>query len=305
MDIIKNVIIDYEKLIKTNIQIPLSNGDNIKFTFNKQDLPHLLGLQYLVDNPFLFEYSQGRLSATELYSRMITDGDNAIDTNDFESSIYFKELYDKRIRYFSSELILDIIEAKQIIKFDSSKIKNFSTKLDKVEYMFWKRYKDQDNNYGYFGIGFMSSGRKCDINYPNTFFFRFDNDYIRYQTEVLPYSIMREDKDGIKNFKIYWDQVWRGLSKNTHYKKLKSKYEADDGELDFKNIEKSPDEDVHKHYELLQLDALDKIYLPYMKEGFRWTNDEKRFIWQKIKSTSEALMPNKILQLLNEYNQKR
>ena len=53
MDIIKNIIADYEKLIKTSIQIPLSNGDTIRFTFNPQDLPHLLGLQHLVDNPIL------------------------------------------------------------------------------------------------------------------------------------------------------------------------------------------------------------------------------------------------------------
>ena len=60
LNIIRNIIADYEKLIKTNIQIPLSNGDTIKFAFNLQDLPHLLGLQYLVDNPILFEYKEKR-----------------------------------------------------------------------------------------------------------------------------------------------------------------------------------------------------------------------------------------------------
>ena len=48
MNIVRNIITDYEKLIKTNIQIPLSNSDTIKFAFNPQDLPHLLGLQHLV-----------------------------------------------------------------------------------------------------------------------------------------------------------------------------------------------------------------------------------------------------------------
>lgn len=115
LDIIKNIIADYEKLIKTSIQIPLSNGDTIRFTFNPQDLPHLLGLQHLVDNPILFEYSEKRLSATELYHRMCSDGDDAIDTNEFENSAYFNELFYVRIQYFSSELILDIIHARQII----------------------------------------------------------------------------------------------------------------------------------------------------------------------------------------------
>lgn len=305
MNIIRNIIDDYEKLIKTNIQIPLSNGDMLNFTFNPQDLPHLLGLQHLVDNPVLFEYSEKRLSATKLYKMMRGNCNDTINIDDFENSIYFKELYDGRIKYFSSEMILDIIQARQIVKFDSGKIKNFSTKLDKIEYMFWKQYKDNDNNYGYFGIGFMSSGKDSDINYPNTFFFRIDNDYISHQEQVLPYSIMKKDKYGNKSFEIYWEQIWQGLVKNKHYKKLKDIYVLEDGKIDVIAVENSMDTEVTKHYELLQLDALDKIYLPYMKNDFRWTNDEKRFVLQKMKETNENLMPNEIRQLLNEYRQKR
>ena len=51
MGIIKNIIDDYENLIKTKITIPLDNGDVIKFEFQPQDLPHLLGLHHLEDNP--------------------------------------------------------------------------------------------------------------------------------------------------------------------------------------------------------------------------------------------------------------
>jgi len=138
LDIIKNIIDDYEKLIKTNIQIPLSNGDVIRFTFQPQDLPHLLGLKYLSDNPILFEYNEKRLSATDLYNRMCESGESAINPDEFENSIYFPEVYEGRIKYFSSEMILDIIRARQIVRFDPTKIKNFITKLEKIEYMFWK-----------------------------------------------------------------------------------------------------------------------------------------------------------------------
>ena len=41
-----------------------------------------------------------------------------------------------------------------------------------------------------------------------------------------------------------------------------------------------------------------------MKEGFRWTNNEKRFVLEKIKNENRDLMPNEIKQLLNEYKQK-
>ena len=304
MNIIRNIIADYENLIKTNIQIPLSNGDIIKFTFKPQDLPHLLGLQHLVDNPVLFEYSEKRLSATTLYNMMNSEGEDSVEPDEFEKSIHFDELYNGRIQYFSSEMILDIIKARQIVKFNSAKIKNFPTKLDKIEYMFWKQYKDKDNNYGYLGIGFMASGKDSDINYPNTFFFRLDNEYVCYQENVLPYSIMKKDKYGARTFEIYWEQVWQGLEKNKHYKKLKSTYALEDGKLDIAAIENSLDTDALNQYELLQLDALDKIYLPYMKEDFRWTNDEKRFILQKLNSEDKDLMPNEIRQLLSEYKQK-
>jgi len=221
LDIIKNIILDYDKLIKMNIQIPLNNGDTIKFTFHRQDLPHLLGLQHLVDIPVLFEYSEKRLSATELYNRMCSSEEDLIDPNEFEKSAYFPELYERRIQYFSSELILDIIRAKQIVKFDCTKVTNFFTKLEKIEYMFWKKYKDKDDNYGYFGIGFMTNEKDGDVNYPNTFFFRLDDDYIANQRTVIPYSFMQKSKDGERIFDIYWEQILKALNKNKHYKKLK------------------------------------------------------------------------------------
>jgi hypothetical protein len=301
---IKNIIQDYEKLIKTNIQIPLSNGDIINFSFHKSDLPHLLGLQHLTDIPILFEYSEKRLSATELYNRMCSEGDDAINPDEFEKSAKFEELYNNRIQYFSSNLILDIIGAKQIIKFDDTKMKNFSTKMDKIEYMFWKRYKNKDDKYGYFGIGFMSSGEDSDVNFPNTFFFRLDDDYIANQDVVLPYSFMKKNRSGQKKFEIYWEQIWNGLKKNKHYKKLKTGYVLKDGSLDQDAIDNCTDEDILKHYELLQLDALDKIYLPYMENEFRWTNNEKRFLLNKIKNEGRDLLPNEIKKLLNEYRQK-
>lgn len=300
MNIIKDIIADYENLIKTSIQIPLSNGDVIRFAFHPQDLPHLLGLQHLMDIPILFEYREKRLSAMELYRRMISSKEDAIDTDAFEKSIYFDKLYNGRIQYFNSITILDIIQSRQIVKFDSAKIKDFPTKLDKIEYMFWKRYKVDDGNYGYFGIGFMSSAQEKNMNYPNTFFFRADDVYIKNQEEVTPYSIMKKNKYRVKTFEIYWDQVWKGLEANKHYKKIKNILHIDAGRL---HIENDADEDARKQYELLLFDALDKVYLPYMKMEFRWTNQEKRFILQKIQEKRKNLFPNEILQLLNEYRQ--
>ena len=115
---------------------------------------------------------------------------------------------------------------------------------------------------------------------------------------------MKKDKNGVRTFEIYWEQVWEALQKNSHYKKLKSQYVMANGSIDITALETCTDEEVLKHYELLQLDALDKIYLPYMKEDFRWTNDEKRFILQKFKEEKRDLSPSEVKQLLSEYKQK-
>lgn len=304
MNIIKAIIADYENLIKTTVQIPLDNGDMIKFSFRPQDLPHLLGLQHLVDNPYLFEYNQKRLSATELYRRMCSKTEDAIDVDEFEKSRYFQNLYDGRIKYFSSKLILDIISAKQIVKFDPSKIKDFSTKLEKVQYMFWKKYEDVDHNYGYFGVGFMASGNKTDGNYPNTFFFRMDNDYIRMQKMVLPYSMLKRDKKGNVEFNIYWDEIRFCLRKNNHYKKLLKEHSLQNGELDWNETEKCCEKECRKHFELLKLDSLNMIYLPYMDQAFRWTNDEKRYILKLMESQKKNFLPEDIKMFLNIYRQK-
>lgn len=303
MDIIRNIIDDYENLIKTKITIPLDNGDTIRFAFHPQDLPHLLGLQHLVDNPTLFEYSQERLSATDLYNGMCGIGDKPIDIEAFEHSRYFGELYQNRIKYFSSTLILDIIKARQIVKFDSAKIKVFSTKLEKLEYMFWKKYSDENNNYGYFGLGFMASGKKSDINYPNTFFFRMDNQYICNQAKVIPLTFMMTDKYNHTTFEIYWDEIEKSMKKNSHYKHLNPAYLNEKDQIDIEAVCACKDNEIWKHYQFLKMDELDKIYLPYMNRDFRWSNNEKKFIIEKMKERKRDFYPNEIKMLLNEYKQ--
>lgn len=304
MGIIKDIIDDYENLIKTKITIPLDNGDVIKFEFQPQDLPHLLGLQHLEDNPILFEYKQERLSATDLYKGMC-NGD--IDTDEFEKSSYFEEVFQNRIKYFSSSMILDIISARQIVKFDPRKIKVFTTKMDKLDYMFWKLIKDENNNYGYFGIGFMATGKKSDRNYPNTFFFRSDNQYIYSQESVIPTSLMIIDKIKQVTLDIYWEEIRASMVKNPHYKYLISNSELicdEFGNIKQEKIFMCENEDIKKHYQLLRADELNKAYLPYMDKEFRWTNDEKCYILSEIDQAIKVLYPGEIKILLNQYRQK-
>lgn len=302
MGIIQNIIEDYEKLINTRITIPLDSGDIIKFMFHAADLPHLLGLQYLVDIPELFEYSQSRLGAQKLYKSMC---DDTYDTELYEQSAYFPDLYKNRIKYFTSDTILDIINSRQIIKFNPKKIKDFTTKMEKLEYIFWKCIRDEHNNYGYFGIGFMATGKMTDENYPNTFFFRADNQYIANQALVTPTSLMIVNRNKEKSFNIYWSAIRNSMMKNPHYKFLASKPALhENGILNNSLIAASQDEDIQRHYKLLQLDELNKAYLPYMERDFRWTNDEKTYLLDELKKYDHIVLPNELKMMLNTYRQR-
>lgn len=230
-----------------------------------------------------------------------------IDTDEFEKSSYFEEVFQNRIKYFSSSMILDIISARQIVKFDPRKIKVFITKMDKLDYMFWKLIKDENNNYGYFGIGFMTTGKKSDRNYPNTFFFRSDNQYIYSQESVIPTSLMIIDKMKQVTLDIYWEEIRASMVKNPHYKYLISNFELicdEFGNIKQEKVFKCENEDIKKHYQLLRADELNKAYLPYMDKEFRWTNDEKCNILSEIDQANKVLYPGEIKMLLNQYRQK-
>ena len=303
MGIIQDKIQNYEILINTDIKIPLDNGDLIKFTFRPQDLPHLLGLQYLVDIPVLFEYKERRIGAIDIYNGMCGKGNVQVDVEAVEKSKYFKDLYETRIRHFSSKTILEIIKEKKIVKFDPQKVRFFETKLDKIDYMFWKQYQISKNCYGYFGIGCTAAGKESDKNYPNTFFFRGNDDYIQNQSRVYPLSLLIHDRQGV-HFEIYWEELEKSLRKNKHYKYLKQCFLRENGTLDRAAIELEEDEPIKQHYELLQLDEITRIYQPYMKLDFRWNNKEKKYVLQKIKERNTIFQPNEMLMVLNQYRQK-
>lgn len=136
MGMIKKALLEYEKLIGTEISLSLNNGDMIHFVFKPAAFPHLVGLQYLVDITDLFEYKEGRLPAFDLYS-MMKNKDEQL-TVSYEKSRYFQDLYDSRIKYFSASRILDIIFNGIIVKFDPRKVHSFNTKLEKVDSFFFE-----------------------------------------------------------------------------------------------------------------------------------------------------------------------
>ena len=117
-------------------------------------------------------------------------------------------------------------------------------------------------------------------------------------------SFMKKDKEGTLFFQIYWNEVIQSMKSNPHYKKLKKKYLSENESLDIEQIEVNNQEEDLNEYMQLQLDMLHKVYQPYMKSDFRWSNSEKKFVFQKMLDKKKEFYPNEIKMLLNEYRQR-
>lgn len=293
---IQSIIDEYCKIINTKYLIPLNNADIIEFTFKGSNLPHLLGLQYFVDIPIFEKYSNGTVNASQIFKSL---RDKTIDINKIYSSKYFDQVYQDKIKHFNVNKLLCPI---QIIEFNSTLIKDYESKLEKVEYIFWN-YISSDNGYGHLGIGFTTDN---GINFPNTFFFRQDNQYIVNQKEVYPLSHLIKKPNKTIEFKIYWRNVRESMVKTSHYKYLK-KYETEYNyrvnDLTNESISRTDNHELIKHYELLRLDEVKKVYEPYLDEAAKWPNNIKRYLISIIDKSSVDLKPNEIKSKINEMPQ--
>lgn len=307
-----NIIDDYERLVKTEVKIPLDDFMLIDFIFKPNHLPHLLGLNKLVDIPILLDYKNKKKTALEIYNG-IREG--SIDGETFKTSKYYQEVYDNKLKYFSSERIMSLIRSTEIIKFNPNKIKNFTTKLDKVDYLFFELIGQTDTGYAHFGIAFTNENNK---NQPNTFFVRHDDDYVKGQTFVYPNSIYLKDRDRNIRFKIYWQNIRKNLGnkKNKHYKelnKLAEKYGYEIEKLSKEDIIRLKEistieniEEINKierHFRLLRLDEVKLAYISYIPEANTWNNKQKQYLVENIDNAEVDILPNAIKKILNEFHE--
>ena len=79
---IEAIIDGYFKIINTKYKICLNNGDIISFTLKGENLPHLLGLQNLVDIPIFERYNNGEAKATDIFRGL---RDKTIDVEEIYS----------------------------------------------------------------------------------------------------------------------------------------------------------------------------------------------------------------------------
>lgn len=209
------IIDEYKRLVSLeNIRLTLSNGDKVKFQFRMNQLPHLLGLHHIEDIPLFYKYGQKQIYASNLLKELRK---GALTQNDIDQSKLFENIYETRIQYFTYEHIVKLLLHGTIIEFKPSKIKYFDTKLDKIDYMIWNNL---DDGYSHLGIGF---SMKDNEGFPNTFFYRNNEDYIEKQKTHNKITLSIKNLEGSEKgfFKIYWENLSDSLADNTHYKKLK------------------------------------------------------------------------------------
>lgn len=306
---LKYLIDEYKRLVNLNdIIITLNNGDKIQFKFKIENLPHILGFQHVKDIPLFYKYGERQIYARELLNKIES---GYISQSELDSSESFKKIYDTRIQYFNYEYIYNLILNGTISGFNPIKVRQFDTKLDKIDYMIWDNVSDGNNH---LGIGFSKTD---NLGHPNTFFYRNNNDYTENQIVYNKLTLNIKNTEHINKhlFKIYWENVHNSLEGTVHYKKLEK--HADIIGCDIKNLTEDivyslnpqtcDKEFITREFNLLQIDKIQKIYDTYFLENnphFKWNNKEKLFIIKSIEHKKEDLLPHEVSVLLNDFRQK-
>ncbi|MGL4760600.1 MAG: PBECR4 domain-containing protein [Sarcina sp.] len=305
----KKLVQDYEKLISLKIKIPIYDGDIIQFSFKRENLPHLLGLNKLIDIEIFEKFKNKEVTARDIFKQM---KNGTINMEFISQSTRFKEVFENKIKYFSSENILKTIKNSVVIKFNPNSIKCFNTKLDKVDYLFYEIVINEEGKYYHFGIGF--SLQSNTENFPNTFFIRDNDDYVKNeQDKVFPTSIYIEDQDKKIYFKVYWSNIREQLvMSRKSYRKLKVivlKYNLDLKKLSSNNLEEIGGVDeqdlnnLKSDFVKLRRDEVYEAYRSHIKFE-KWNNQYKDCLVRACDLSNGMLIPREVAILLNEYHVK-
>ncbi|WP_338852076.1 PBECR4 domain-containing protein [Clostridium perfringens] len=307
----QDIIKDYENLIFSTIKIPIYGDELIEFSFKMENLPHLLGLNKLVDIEIFENFANKKNESVNAHTIIDKMKENEITMEFIKSSAYFDRIYEDKIKYFSSQNILKTLKNSTIIKFNPDSIKDFQTKLDKVDYLFYEIIVGENGKYYHFGIGF--SLKENAKNFPNTFFARDNDDYIKSEKDkVYPTSIYIKDRFKKIFFKIYWNNIReRLILKRKSYKSLKKvilKYNLDMFKINKDNINKfdidSNDLEILKNdFIKLRRDEVYEAYKPHI-EFKSWNNEYKDYLVNLVDNSEKEILPNKVKALLNEFKSK-
>lgn len=156
----------YEKLINKNFDITIDTKDGntktIQVQFKKDNFYHLIGFHYLKDLPQL---NTRHNKKNKIFNNVLQ---GSITYSSLKSSSYFDDKMNDRVSYFHN--IDKLLFEQVILDFDSCNI-SLKTNL-KCNYMF---FKNKDGKYMHLSLA------QDKNHYPESFFVRNDNIYIKNQ----------------------------------------------------------------------------------------------------------------------------
>jgi len=167
MDILQKAAIAFNNLCKHQYAFDLSNGHTVKLVFRPQNFAHLAGIRKFAD---LYEFGRDT-SSINLFYKILRGEISLFDAQ--RSSMYDTEA---RERIENLSRIGELLHTKRVVYgFDSAKSMIKSRLKSTVIF-----YKDDGLNF-YLMLGIAPDGVTY---YPETFFLRYDNAYIKGQTIV-------------------------------------------------------------------------------------------------------------------------
>ena len=176
----------YEKLLNKDFIITIDtkdgNTETIQVQFKKDNFYHLIGFHYLTDLPQL---NTRRNKKNKIFNNVLQ---GTITYDSLKNSSHFNNKIDNRVSYFNN--IDKLLFEKVILDFNSSNV-NIKTSL-KCDYMF---FKAQDGKFLHLSLAYDKN------HYPESFFVRNDNVYIKNQNIFDIVSIKEVEKSKPKKVK--------------------------------------------------------------------------------------------------------
>jgi len=167
MDILQKAAIAFNNLCKHQYVFELSNGHTVKLVFKPQNFAHLAGIRKFAD---IYEFSR-EMSSVNLFYKILC---GEISLFDAQRSDNYNIEARERIENISR--IGELLRTKSVVYgFDS--VKSMIKSRLKSTVIF---FKDDGLNF-YLMLGIAPDGATY---YPETFFLRYDNAYIRGQNIV-------------------------------------------------------------------------------------------------------------------------
>lgn len=306
---IRGLLFDYENLLHKKFIIGLEDSQILEFEFKNVNFMHLIGLHKLDDLSVIQKFLDKNNKVYDAKKLFGDIRDGIITDDELLKSNKIDEIQESRLNYFSSETILRLVHSEEVIHFNPLKVQfenGKNTKLEKIDYIFFETIEISNENYLQFCIGFDIKDNK---NYPSTFFGEKSNLYIYNQERKNVVSICIKSKEGVE-FEIYWKNVRLSMKKNSHYKWIEKKaatYDFDTDDLNTEAVNKlrgKSDEltEIMRHFELLRLDEIKMVYLPYIPEAGKWNNEQKRYLLNYIDSQEDKnVTPRVIQQKMNNF----